>query len=340
MLGVWQLLATAVSSTPLPFDEPALSAQSPVVYGEPVGPRTSFVVTSKFCICLLSGLLGHRVRLVDRNTLHRITLTQVYVLVLYILSIGFVFASAIVHNGLGLNDNGSCQASMRICIAFYASSKVAMYLFLVERVHAMRASHLSRKHDVFWLLSTIAIVISLGAICLTGFISPVYWLSSVDGRCRIGLQRYAVIPLLTCDIVINLYLTLVFIYLLSPLVKDSEAFGAGFASRVAQGIGILSRTAKQKATFDLQRSNQVMARKFEKLLWKTLIGCVLVIVPTAGNLAALTILVGKELAFVSRIFLRNWKDTNVCFFLGLPHHLYFGRYVRYYKPLAYADGER
>ncbi|KAA8625207.1 hypothetical protein PtrSN002B_002400 [Pyrenophora tritici-repentis] len=298
MLGVWQLLATAVSSTPLPFDEPALSAQSPVVYGEPVGPRTSFVVTSKFCICLLSGLLGHRVRLVDRNTLHRITLTQVYVLVLYILSIGFVFASAIVHNGLGLNDNGSCQASMRICIAFYASSKVAMYLFLVERVHTMRASHLSRKHDVFWLLSTIAIVISLGAICLTGFISPVYWLSSVDGRCRIGLQRYAVIPLLTCDIVINLYLTLVFIYLLSPLVKDSEAFGAGFASRVAQGIGILSRTAKQKATFDLQRSNQVMARKFEKLLWKTLIGCVLVIVPTAGNLAALTILVGKELAFV------------------------------------------
>jgi len=53
-------------------------------------------------------------------------LTQVYVLVLYILSIGFVFASAIVHNGLGLDTNGSCQASMRICISFYAGSKVAM----------------------------------------------------------------------------------------------------------------------------------------------------------------------------------------------------------------------
>ena len=53
-------------------------------------------------------------------------LTQVYVLVLYILSIGFVFASAIVHNGLGLKDSKSCQASMRICLSFYASSKVAM----------------------------------------------------------------------------------------------------------------------------------------------------------------------------------------------------------------------
>ncbi|KAL7771747.1 hypothetical protein CFE70_001697 [Pyrenophora teres f. teres 0-1] len=85
MLWVWSLLATAASSTPLPFNEPGSSAHSPVVYGEPV-----------------------------------------YVLVLYILSIGFVFASAIVHNGLGLKDNGSCQASMRICITFYASTKVTM----------------------------------------------------------------------------------------------------------------------------------------------------------------------------------------------------------------------
>jgi len=168
----------------------------------------------------------------------------------------------------------------------------------------MRASHLSRKHDLFWLLSTIAIVGSLGAIGIAGFISPVYWISDLDGRCRIGLQRYAVIPLLTCDIFINVYLTLVFIYLLSPLIKDSKAFGSGLASRMAQGIHTLSRTARQKAAVELHRSNQLMAHKFEKLLWKTLIGCVLVVLPTAGNLAALCILVGRELAFVSHVFSR------------------------------------
>jgi len=69
---------------------------------------------------------GYRLRLINGNSLYRVTLAQVYVLALYILSIGFVFASAIVHNGLGLNDNKSCQASMRICLSFYASSKVAM----------------------------------------------------------------------------------------------------------------------------------------------------------------------------------------------------------------------
>jgi len=205
----------------------------------------------------------------------------------------------------------------------------------------MRVSHLSRKRDLVWLLSTIVIVVSLGAIGLAGLISPVYWLSDLDGRCRIGLQRYAAIPLLTCDIVLNLYLTLVFIYLLSPLVKDSKAFGAGLAGRIAQGIGTLSRTARRKAAVDLHRSNQVMAHKFEKLLWKTLIGCLLVILPTAGNLAALTILVGKELAFVSRLVLRaDLKEcTNFCLLLGLPHNLYSRWYGHHYESSTCADRE-
>jgi len=205
----------------------------------------------------------------------------------------------------------------------------------------MRAAHLSRKRDLVWLLSTIVIVVGLGAIGLAGLISPVYWLSDLDGRCRIGLQRYAAIPLLTCDIVINLYLTLVFTYLLSPLVKDSKAFGAGLASRIAQGIGALSRTARRKAAVDLHRSNQVMAHKFEKLLWKTLIGCLLVILPTAANLAALTILVGKELAFVSQVTLQaDLKEyTDCCLVLGLSHDLYSRWYGHYYELSTCADGE-
>ncbi|CAN9387069.1 unnamed protein product [Alternaria alternata] len=49
---------------------------------------------------------------------------------------------------------------------------------------------------------------------------------------------------------------------------------------------------------DLHRSNKALVKRVETLLQKTLIGCVLVILPTAGNLAAICILVGKELAFI------------------------------------------
>ncbi|RYO28264.1 hypothetical protein AA0113_g12213 [Alternaria arborescens] len=49
---------------------------------------------------------------------------------------------------------------------------------------------------------------------------------------------------------------------------------------------------------DLHRSNKALVKRVETLLQKTLIGCVLVILPTGSNLAAICILVGKELAFI------------------------------------------
>jgi hypothetical protein len=176
---------------------------------------------------------------------------------------------------------------------------VNRYLFLVERAHALRAPYMTRYHDRLWLYSTIGVVVSLGTIGCVAFILPVYWINEGDGRCRIGLKRYTGVPLLTCDIVINIYLTLVFVYLLRPLVRGSQPSGGSFASRLAFWIGNMCSRAKRKATVDLRRSNQVMAKRVETLLWKTFLGTVLVIVPTAANLASICILQGDELAFVS-----------------------------------------
>lgn len=197
------------------------------------------------------------------------------------------------------------------------------YLFLVERAHILRAPYAPRYKDLLWLLSTIAIIVCLGAICIVGIVSPKYVLSEVDGRCRIGLQRYAAIPLLTCDIVINLYLTTVFIYLLSPLVKDNTSSGTGVVNRVTLCISKTLGRVQQKATMDLHRSNKALVKRVETLLQKTLIGCVLVILPTGGNLAAICILVGKELAFVSSgLDDPNEASRSNILFLDLPHFVH------------------
>ncbi|KAG9195880.1 hypothetical protein G6011_01001 [Alternaria panax] len=279
ILGLWTLLIVGVASAPLSIDAHNPAHEMPIVYGEPPGPR-------------------YRVRMLSRQAHSRITLTQVYFFILYFLSMGFVFAAAVVNNGLGLATHGTCRIAMRICIVFYAGSKVSMYLFLVERAHALRAPYMSRYHDLLWLLSTIGIVSSLGAVGIVAFVLPVFWMSDTDGRCRIGVKRYTGVPLLTCDIVINIYLTLVFVYLLSPLVRGSQSSSPSFANRLALCIGNTCGRAKCKATVDLRRSNQVMAKKVETLLWKTFIGSVLVIVPTAANLTSLCILQGHELAFI------------------------------------------
>ena len=140
-LGLWTLLVAAVISASISIDKPTLPDRADVYPGEPPGPRTSFVVTSKFCVILLSGLLGtqasstcnvqltrtgYRIRILDRQPFNRITLTQVYVFILYFLSIGFAFSAAVVNNGLGLGTNGVCKVAMRLCIVFYAGSKVSM----------------------------------------------------------------------------------------------------------------------------------------------------------------------------------------------------------------------
>jgi hypothetical protein len=57
---------------------------------------------------------------------NRLTLTQIYIFALYTFSIGFVFSAAVVNNGLGLTTDGSCKASVMLCLMFYAASKVSM----------------------------------------------------------------------------------------------------------------------------------------------------------------------------------------------------------------------
>ena len=57
---------------------------------------------------------------------NRLTLTQIYIFALYTFSIGFVFSAAVVNNGLGLTTDGSCKASVLLCLMFYAASKVTM----------------------------------------------------------------------------------------------------------------------------------------------------------------------------------------------------------------------
>ncbi|KAL6160215.1 hypothetical protein ACJBU6_01562 [Exserohilum turcicum] len=189
---------------------------------------------------------------------------------------------------------------MRLCLVFYAGCKVAMYLFLIERVHLVSASYLPRHRDFLWLFSTIAVVSSLGAIAMAGVVSPVSSLSEADGRCRIGVRPYAGISLLLCDLFINVFLTVVFIYLLSPLVAASHMSSTGFASRLTRAICKCCVRTEQKTGIDLYATNPVMAQKVQRLLWKTLVGCAVVVFPTTANLAALCILEGKMPAFVSQ----------------------------------------
>jgi hypothetical protein len=158
---------------------------------------------------------------------------------------------------------------------------------------------MARHRDRLWLYSTIAIVGCLGTIAIIGAIRPIYQLSAHDGRCRIGLERAVAVPLLICDIIINIFLTFVFVYLLSPLIPRGIPSSNSFKPRFPQWIGKQCDRARKKASVEMHRSNQTLVKRVENMLCKTFIATVLIMLPTGANLGAISVLEGDELAFVS-----------------------------------------
>lgn len=176
----------------------------------------------------------------------------------------------------------------------------ARYVFLVERAHALRAPYMKRSRDWIWLGGMITIACGFGSIAICGFIWPIANLSEIDGRCRIGLPFRVTIPLLTFDVVINTLLTGVFVYLLRPLLRFSvRATEVAPTTLFANGVRrILKRPHGGSNSLDVCPINHHSFKSIERLLWKSLIGSVLIMLPTVGNLVALIPLHGRELGGV------------------------------------------
>lgn len=160
---------------------------------------------------------------------------------------------------------------------------------------------MKRSRDWIWLSGMTTISCGFGSIAICGFVWPIANLSQIDGRCRIGLPFRVTIPMLSFDVIINVLLTGVFVYLLRPLLQfnlqSEEAATAAtvFASSVRR---VLMRAHGRANSFDVYAMNRQSCKAIETLLWKTLIGCTLMMLPTVGNLVALIPLHGQELGWV------------------------------------------
>jgi len=71
-------------------------------------------------------IVGSRATLLKGIKIKSLNLTQVLVMILYILAAVFVISAAIVESGLGLSSRSVCHTAIMICLSFYVSSKVTM----------------------------------------------------------------------------------------------------------------------------------------------------------------------------------------------------------------------
>ena len=131
-----------------------------------------------------------------------------------------------------------------------------------------------------------------GTIAIVGFLRPISGISAEDHQCRIGLRHYVTIPLLSFDVLVNILLTMVFLYLLCPIIRSNNFAIPGLhISRVATWIGT---HCSRGIGVELRAANPHVAKRVEKLLLRTFVGSCLVMPPTIGNLTQLLILQNRD----------------------------------------------
>ncbi|KAJ7064861.1 hypothetical protein C8F01DRAFT_1249868 [Mycena amicta] len=126
------------------------------------------------------------------------------VLLVFLDSYLFMLSSGILVFGVGLQTNAvACAAGIFVCVLFYASSKILIYLFLTEKVYLVwgawsRASSMPNVRVVPHRVDQFR---------------------PGDGACVLGLRPIASIPLLIYDLYINILLTALFLW---PILRSEH----------------------------------------------------------------------------------------------------------------------
>jgi len=95
------------------------------------------------------------------------------------------------------------------------TTKVFIYYFLVERAYIIRRSSKPRLKDKLYLFNSFGMLIPYCIVIALNF----YFRFAIyeGGSCRIGMKRVAMIPLIAFDILVNVYLTSLFLIPLRAL---------------------------------------------------------------------------------------------------------------------------
>lgn len=151
----------------------------------------------------------------------------------------------------------------------------------------IRAPYTRRLSDRVWVTCMVLIIAGFGAISVTAFRWPQAQVSHKDGKCRIGQPLKVTIPLLSYDIAVNVGLTALFVYLLHPFLVSKPNRTSLKQSKSSQSYFSRWKSRDNSTCQDPQG-------KLRKLVWKTIIGGVLVMIPTAGNLTGVLVTKGRE----------------------------------------------
>ncbi|KAH7095076.1 hypothetical protein FB567DRAFT_20009 [Paraphoma chrysanthemicola] len=90
------------------------------------------------------------------------------------------------------------------------TTKILIYYFLVERAYIVGGSMRPRLKTKLWLFNCLFMLLPYTIFVILNFIFRITYINA-QGVCIIGMQKIAMLPLITFEVVVNVYLTLLFV---------------------------------------------------------------------------------------------------------------------------------
>ncbi|KAI1210416.1 uncharacterized protein F4807DRAFT_459794 [Annulohypoxylon truncatum] len=274
-------------------------APSSVPSPPPLAGTVIGVILFTSAISILSWLLTQR-SLAVKTWWHLPPIAWL-VFTLYVDSWTFVFATGIINYGIGIDSNeGVCSAAILSYLFCYMSTKL-IYMFLVEKAVGILTSPLNtrprrlttetqfiirggpkrRLESKMYLFNSFGILTIYGIMSILNF---VYRNARLEkGRCVIGIGRQGLIPLISLDIVVMVYLTILFLNPLQGQKPHSyEAVPAD--SLTVRSLGIPAFQSISAAPASPRLRNVAM---------RTFVGALCTTTSTVINLIVLMVLDGE-----------------------------------------------
>ncbi|KAM5355652.1 hypothetical protein ACJ41O_002298 [Fusarium nematophilum] len=180
----------------------------------PVGGDLMAVIVTLAAISVLSAFLSQRILAV--KSWRRLPFVVWIVFAIYVDSYFFVFVTAILQQVFGVNSSFHiCHGAILLCLVCYVTTKIFIYVFLVEKAYIIRSSAVRRMKSKLYLFNMFGM---LGCYTVVVILNFVFRIARIEnGECVIGMQPISMIPLISFDAVVNVYLTILFLIPLKNL---------------------------------------------------------------------------------------------------------------------------
>lgn len=169
------------------------------------------------------------------------------------------------------------------------------YIFYLERIHIARQP-LERKHDKIWISGMVIIVGFFGGMSLWCIATPHASISLHDGHCRIGSDMIPSYTTFSTDIVINIALTGVFIWLILPVLRTQR--GLPTTASASQQTPARSLFSIRGVLSSNIQSDDRLSRSVKKMLRRNIIGSALTFVAGAINLIIYFVDATSQIAYI------------------------------------------